>query len=260
MTRVHLRPVIFASALCAGVFALQGCTTAQLASRDASGGQTKIIHFADSMGAVYVGGDASSPDDAKLRAMLAAFEQCDVGHQLAYVTQPIEFSPSADYSFLSSYALQHGRFLADSARSQKPAFVAPFECIDQKHGVATAVLESREVPGSGIPTRLNDEKGAVKALAVEPNITGLKNGDLILAIGDKRVETRTELAKIVDWLPVGPTKYTIIRANAVIQVDGEVTDRTPSTLKTAKVLLSEICSRLRSNAKVCGDSATIANR
>ncbi len=252
MTRVHFRMLILSA-----LTILQGCASLHLKT-EAAASHMHIIRFADSMGAVFEGGAGASPDDIKLRSMLAAFEQCQISHQLAFVTAPIEFFPAADYSFVSAYDLQHGRFLADSAPPNDPAYVAPFECIDQKHGLESPIHESREVTTMLVHNLAGDMRGAIVAVKVEPNITGLKNGDLILAIADQRVETRTELAKAVDWLPLGPTKYSVIRANSVIRVDGEITDRTPTTLKTAKNLLTEICNRLRSTSKTCGEKANIA--
>ena len=158
MTRVQFRLLILS------VFALlQGCSS--IATKpEGSAGLAKIIHFSDAMGAVHIGDSKSTPEDARLRSMLAAFDQCELSHQLAFVTPPIEFSPQADYVLISSYSLQHGRFLADSVKSKTPSYVAPFECIDQKHGVESAILESREVPSTALHTQLSDEKGALKAL------------------------------------------------------------------------------------------------
>ena len=238
MMRVQVLPVIFAFA------GLAGCATRVVtgpavapvtASARVSGPLTySIVSLASGQAAIakhsgFIQATNSFNEDAKMLSLLSAFDHCAISGKSAVVT-PLKIIGGE--------------------------VAAPFECFTEKHGVAVTVRLSEDAAPVLVQPYMHDLKGAVLAREVEDNITGLKNGDVIVAIGDRRVANRTELARAVDQLPIGPTKYSVVRANHVIQVTGDITDRTLVYRETAAVLLAQLCRELRgkTTSRVCAES------
>lgn len=250
MGRVQFRTVIFAFSLAFMSASLQGCATFFEASGPHSGPaagvitsnstvavsmdrDARIVGLKDVSGAVFTAPASVSAEQAKLYSMLAAFEHCQTQSKFAFVLTPSAISPTE--------------------------FITPFECLSQRHGVVTPILLSEEVPAVLVQSYARDSRGALLARQVEPNITGLKDGDVILAVGGKRISSRPEMKIAVDALPVGPTKYSVVRSNHVIQVDGEITDRTESLRKNARALLTAICASLPSSSSVKACAPRVAS-
>lgn len=156
MLRVHFWRVMFAS----GLFCLQACSSAPVAqiaqitpvtpltngpsteapvSVDDKPMTTKIIRFADALGAVAIG---ARLEDAKYESMLAAFDYCAREQRLAFITSPLPYSPRLNYARVSTFS---NRLPEDPNAS---AYVAPFECLDQKHSAKTGLLESEDMPST----------------------------------------------------------------------------------------------------------------
>lgn len=250
MLRVHFPRVMFA----AGVFLLQACASTQLPApkpieahpasaaepvvvkvADVAGSvpmTTKIVRFADALGAVALN---AKPSDAKYESMLAAFDYCAREQRLAFITSPLTYSPRINYSRVSTFS---NRLPEDPNAT---AFVAPFECLDQKHSARTGLLESEDVPSSHIlAAAMKDSKGAVIVHRVAKGSLFREN-DLIVSIGGLRVETRAEVSKAVDWTAVGTTEFQVVRGTRVVRVKQTIVDKTETMRANAQQLLSALC-------------------
>jgi hypothetical protein len=201
---------------------------------------SKIVRFKDALGAVV-----QRADDAKLQSMIAAFDYCDREQRLAFVTPPLAYSPRMNYSRVSTYSNR----LADDPSAK--SFVAPFECIDQKHSVKTGLLESEDIPSiAPIRKTLGDSRGGVIVHRASDS-SKFRENDVVVKVADFRVETRAELVKAVDLSPLGDVAFTVVRGDRLIQITGEVLDTTQSTSANALKLLEALCKETSSSAPSC---------
>lgn len=264
VTRVHFALFVLSFA------ALQGCTTAQVPSpkpvyanpaMNRSAGESttastpatdthiplsKIVRFKDALGAVV-----QRTEDAKLQAMIAAFDYCDREQRLAFVTPPLAYSPRINYSRVSTYS---NRLPVESSGSVN-SFVAPFECIDQKHSVKTGLLESEDIPSvRAIRESLGDSRGGVIVHAAGPE-SKFRENDIVVKVADFRVESRAELVRAVDLSPLGDVTFTVVRGDRLVTVSGQVHDTTTSTSENALKLLEALCKETGSSAPSCARHA-----
>lgn len=208
---------------------------------------SKIIRFADALGAVSL-----SPENAKLQSMIAAFDYCDREQRLAFVTPPLSYSRHINYSRVSTYSNR----LSDDPSAQ--LFVAPFECIDQKHSVKTGLLESEDIPSFAWLQHVTaDSRGGVIVHRVSAE-SKFQENDIVVKVGDFRIENRAELVKAVDVSSLGPVEFTVVRGGHLIQVSGEVLDKTMSASTTALKLLESLCKETGSSAPSCARHAFVA--
>lgn len=252
VTRVHFALFVLSFA------GLQGCTTTQAPILVASPSKvtssqsaSKIVRFADALGAVVQSGSLES-GDAKLESMLAAFDYCDREQRLAFVTPPLAYSPRINYSRVSTYS---NRLPSDpSAKS----FVAPFECIDQKHSVMTGLLESEDIPSIvSVHSAIGDTRGGVIVHRTSA-ASKFQENDVVVKVAAYRVETRAELVKAVDLSPLGDVAFTVVRDGKLMTVVGDVRDTTASTSKNALKLLEALCKETGSNATSCARHSFLA--
>jgi hypothetical protein len=244
VTRVHFALFVLSFA------SLQSCsTTATVAPSNAavSAGlsPSKIVRFADALGAV---------SDVKLESMLAAFDYCDREQRLAFVTPPLAYSPRINYSHVSTYSNR----LADDPSAK--TFVAPFECIDQKHSVKTGLLESEDIPSiSAIRSAMSDSRGGVIVHRANA-LSKFKESDIVVKVGNFRVETRAELVKAVDLSPVGEVDFTVVRCGKRLTISGDVHDTTASMSQNALKLLEALCKESAATSRVCARHSFLASR
>lgn len=212
----------------------------------------KIVRFADALGAV-----ASNAEASKLQSMLAAFDYCDREQRLAFVTPPMAYSPRINYSRVSTYSLRFTDEAASTATLGAPSYVAPFECIEQKHSVKTGLAESEDVPANALQGTMDDRRGGVIVHRTLPG-SGFLNNDILVSVGLFRIETRGELAKAVDVSPVGDLSFGVVRGSKLVHVIGHAVDMTASTEKNALHLLEALCKETGASARSCTSHAFVA--
>jgi hypothetical protein len=247
---------------------LQGCTTMQPPalqplsvhpadapiSTPSKSPASKIVRFADTLGAV-----ASSDDSSKLQSMLVAFDYCDREQRLAFVTPPMAYSPRINYSRVSTYSLRFTEEASSSGPETRPgslalrSYVAPFECIDQKHSVKTGLAESEDVPANVLHGTLNDHKGGVIVHRTLPG-SAFRENDILITVGAFRVQTRGEMAKAVDVSPPGEISFGVVRDSKLIHFSSTVIDTTSKTRENALHLLEALCKETGATGSAFGRS------
>ncbi len=232
---------------------LQGCTTIQAPVVQSASAHpadlklslsssSRIVRFADALGAV-----SSTAEASKLQSMLAAFDYCDREQRLAFVTPPMAYSPRVNYSRVSTYSL---RFTAEASSLAPLSFVAPYECIDQKHSVKTGLAESEDVPANTLHGAVNDRRGGVIVHRTFPG-SAFQENDILISVGSFRIETRGELAKAVDISPVGEVSFGVVRGGKHMLVTGSVVDTTAATQRNALQLLEALCKETGAFSRSC---------
>ncbi len=246
VTRVHLALFVLSFA------GLQGCTSLEMPAPKPvivnpaanMAPSSKIVRFADSLGAVV-----QRTEDAKLQSMIAAFDYCDREQRLAFVTPPLAYSPRINYSRVSTYSNR----LPEEASAT--SFVAPFECIQEKHSVKTGLLESEDIPSvEPIRKHVSDSRGGVIVHRVNES-SRFKENDIVVRVADFRVVSRAELVKAVDLSPLGEVSFTVVRSGKLVTVTGDVRDTTASTSANALKLLEALCKETGSSAPSCARHA-----
>jgi hypothetical protein len=234
-----------------GMAFLQGCATGQppaLAQAPRPMKPAKIVRFADALGAV-----ATTAEASKLQSMLAAFDYCDREQRLAFVTPPMAYSSHINYSRVSTYSLRFSSE-ADSNAVAPSSYVAPFECIDQKHSVKTGLLESEDVPSNALRGSMHDHRGGV-IVHRSDILSAFRENDIVVEVGSFRVESRGELVKAVDVSPVGNVSFGVVRSGKLIQLAGLISDTTDSTQKNALKLLEALCKETGASSRSCATHA-----
>lgn len=233
----------------------QGCSSAQLPElkpvyahpADNVQPSSKYVRFADSLGAVSSG---------KLESILAAFEYCGREQRLAFVTPPMPYSSGMNYSRVSTYSL---RFREEDESLAATAFIAPFECIEQKHTVKTGLAESEDIGSSGATRRLmHDLRGGIAVDKTAP-ASAFAEGDIVTRVGTFRVESRAELAKAIDVSPVGLLAIQVVRKGKLVTIAQTSTDTTAQTLANARQLLGAVCKETSSNSPACAAKSLARN-
>ena|GEM_PF-4897690 len=250
MTRVHWALLVLSFGTLQGCATLKRVDPKPVYAHPAAAtvpASTKIVRFADALGAV-----ALNNENAKLQSMIAAFDYCDREQRLAFVTPPLSYSPRINYSHVSTYS---NRLSPDStARS----FVAPFECIDQKHSVKTGLLESEDIPSTEeLHKALGDLRGAV-IVHNTTTTSKFRENDLIVKVGGFRIESRGELVKAVDVSPIGSLDFEVLRDGKLTSVSETVYDTTATTSATALKLLEALCKETGSTSPSCARHAFLS--
>lgn len=178
----------------------------------------------------------TSHESAMKNSILGAMENCAQEKKYALMDKPVDRTPVS-----SSQQVTSSGFIR--TQEMPPKYSTAFICKSNINSIGhfeKTEKVSREIVNpiakdlsGGILIRTKDQKEE----------GGFKDKDIILSLGDKRIEEMSDFSNARDSLTPGKTKAKVIRNSKIKTIDIEVTPQTAAIHNAQAVLFDITCAR-----------------
>jgi hypothetical protein len=207
-------------------------------------------------------GDAFTPrEDALAYTMLAAYSFCAAEKKVAYVPTPTDLTTTATGTAIgvttvpvynsngtTSYTTQN---YAYPVSRTYPAFITPFLCQARYQSFENSV-QFEAIGRELVHPTTKDFKGGLLLKAPSEAAGGtfamgpFRVNDVIVRVGNQRVEQVGELQDALSMAPAGPQemKIEVIRRERIVKLNAKVRDITAEIVKVASSTIKILCAHL----------------